>query len=324
MRGTGRLWNQAIDSSRGSVASTIYEFYGARPGTAESRRNAAARHCPFVDGPCKKKDIGACSLKMANAEPVVICPNRLYGDGFKVIADVSGKALGGRTDIVGAEQFKHLRDAGQWDGSKAVAFGQGYDGELSVTGPSDEDGKRSRFKIDFIVCAINAELELEEFAAIEVQTIDISNSYRPAAEYYHSLSGNAEIDPARETAKAGLNWENVNKRILPQIIYKGHALRREDKAQEGLFFVLPHQVYKRILTRVGGTLQSYPRGPGTVTFETYDLGDPLADGTCPLVHVETFTTTVDQIAYAFVSPHNLPELGSYDAAIMRKLSSKRR
>ena len=304
------------------MASTIYEFYGARPGTAESRRNAERQHCPFVDGPCKKKDIGACSLKMSNSEPVIICPNRLYSDGFKVIAKVAAKALNGRTELVGVEAFKTLRDAGQWDGTKAVAFGQGFDGEISVSGPADEDGRRSRFKIDYIVAATDAELRLTEFAAIEVQTIDISSSYRPAAEYYHTLSGNAQIDGSRIVTKAGLNWENVNKRILPQIIYKGHALRREAKAQEGLFFILPHQVFKKILTRVGGDLTPYPRGPGTVTFETYELGSEQPDGTYPLEYVETFTTTVDQIAFAFVSPKNLPELGSYDETIRRRLKAK--
>lgn len=311
-----------MDSNHPPMASTIHEFYGARPGTAESRRNAAAQRCPFIDGPCKKKDIGACSLKMAKSEPVIICPNRLYGDGFKVIADVAAKALSGRNELVGVEEFKRLRDAGLWDGTKAVVFGQGFDGELSLTGPKDEDGRRSQFKIDYIVCAISAEMELVELAAIEVQTIDISNSYRPAAEYFHTLSGNAQIDETRITAKAGLNWENVNKRILPQIIYKGHALRREDKAQEGLFFILPHQVYRRILTRIGNDLSKYPRGPGTVTFETYKLGNEKADGTYPLEYVENFTTTVDQVAFAFVSPHNLPELGSYDEAIQKKLKSK--
>ena len=38
----------------------------------------------------------------------------------------------------------------------------------------------------------------------------------------------------------GPNWENVNKRILPQLIYKGHLLEREALCQSGLFFACPY------------------------------------------------------------------------------------
>ncbi len=40
-------------------------------------------------------------------------------------------------------------------------------------------------------------------------------------------------------SKAGVNWENVSKRILPQLIYKGYVLRRERLCSKGLFFVCP-------------------------------------------------------------------------------------
>ena len=201
------------------MASTIYEYHGARPGTAESRNNAAAHHCPFVKGKCKKKH-GACSLKLVKTEPVIICPNRLYGEGFQIIADVAEKALGGRTELVDITTARDLHADGDWDGSKAIAFGQGYGKELSVSAPPDEDGKRARFKVDYILCSADEDMNLTEFAAIEVQTIDTTNSYASASKYYRTLAGNAEVDAASKVTKAGLNWENVNKRILPQIIYK--------------------------------------------------------------------------------------------------------
>lgn len=64
---------------------------------------------------------------------------------------------------------------------------------------------------------------------------------------------------------------------------------------------------------------SYPRGAGTVTFETYRIGDEKSDGTSPLIHVESKTTSVEQIAFAFVSPRNLPTLGIYEHTIEKNI-----
>lgn len=305
------------------MASTIYEYHGARPGTAESRANAAVHRCPFIKGKCKKKH-GACSLKLVNSEPVIICPNRLYGDAFKIIADVGRKALNRDGGLVDIQTALSLHRAGAWDVTKIIAFGQGYGKELSVSAPTEETGTPTRFKVDYVLCSADEKMELAEFAAIEVQTIDTTDSYASASKYYRSLNGSGELEEAAQVTKAGLNWENVNKRILPQIIYKGHALRREVKAREGLFFVLPDQVYRKILTRIGNDLLEYPRGPGTVTFETYRLGAESQDGTSPLEHVETFTTSVEQIAFAFVSPRNLPAMGVYQDRITRELRKKSR
>ena len=72
------------------------------------------------------------------------------------------------------------------------------------------------------------------FVAIEVQSIDTTGNYQAEREAY---LGDRIV--CREDSTAGLNWENVNKRILPQIIYKGHVLRREPLCQKGLFFICP-------------------------------------------------------------------------------------
>lgn len=64
----------------------------------------------------------------------------------------------------------------------------------------------------------------------------------------------------------------------------------------------------------------YPIASGTITFQPYDLGDPVGPGiTRPLIKGKTFTTTVEQVAYAFVSPVNLPEMGVYEKAISAAL-----
>ncbi|MGH9761535.1 MAG: hypothetical protein ACREAC_11960, partial [Blastocatellia bacterium] len=124
-------------------------------------------------------------------------------------------------------------------------------------------------------------------------------------------------------SNAGINWENVNKRILPQLIYKGHVLRREVLCRAGLFFICPTPVYERIARRVGGNLTRYPApAPGTLTFRWYDIGSEVPSGSIRNLKFQgQFTTTVEQVAYAFLSPGNMPPEDSYARAISAKLRS---
>jgi hypothetical protein len=117
-----------------------------------------------------------------------------------------------------------------------------------------------------------------------------------------------------------VNWENVSKRILPQLIYKGHVLRRERLCSKGLFFVCPKPVKDKIVQRLGGNLLDYGLQPGALTFRWYDLGPDKAQGSHrDLVYGGQLTTTVDQVATAFTSPTNLPEAGVYQQAIQNEL-----
>jgi hypothetical protein len=121
-------------------------------------------------------------------------------------------------------------------------------------------------------------------------------------------------------SKAGVNWENVSKRILPQLIYKGHVLRRERLCSKGLFFVCPKPVKDKIVQRLGGNLLDYGLQPGALTFRWYDIG-PDKGQALPrdIAFGGQLTTTVDQVATAFTSPTNLPEAGVYQQAIESEL-----
>jgi hypothetical protein len=162
---------------------------------------------------------------------------------------------------------------------------------------------------------------MEEFTAVEIQTIDTTGSYSEQSTAF--FKGHQFVD-ARGNAPgwstAGLNWANVSKRILPQLIYKGYVLRRERKCGKGLFFICPTAVLKRVRARLGTKMLEYPIAAGTITFQAYDLG-PFkgADLKRDLIKHSTFTTTVEQVAYAFVSPVNLPEMGVYEKAIVAAL-----
>lgn len=115
-------------------------------------------------------------------------------------------------------------------------------------------------------------------------------------------------------------WANVSKRILPQLIYKGYVLRRERLCGKGLFFVCPTAVLARVRARLGTKMLEYPIASGTITFQAYDLAPAAREGKRrKLIKGATFTTTVEQVAYAFVSPVNLPEMGVYEKAIVAAL-----
>lgn len=313
------------------MASRIIEFFGEPPLSPAGIANANAHQCPFVNERCIKnrpRSLGACSLQVGQADPVVICPNRLYAKDFQVLKDVAQIAFGPGLELVSSIENETRRRNGALTGNEVTVFGKYFGKELGIPNPPglDDDETKGSFYIDFLLARFNGAV-LMAFAAVEVQTIDTTDSYADAAAAYKA--GQA-YDGGRgpDLTKAGLNWENVSKRILPQLIYKGHALRREPLCMKGLFFVLPHAVFQRIKRRVGGKLLEYPLSAGTITFRTYDLGpaDP-AGGARPLVFKETLTTTVEQIAFAFVSPQNLPDAGVYQKVIgdeAAKLAKKKK
>ncbi len=302
------------------MATTIEEFHGAYPGTQASRDNAAKHWCPFVDTVCKKGNSGGtCSLSPAKTEPVIICPNRLYGDGFKVIGEVAQECFGSSSEPLSPEEVGKRFSSGQMTGNEVMVYGQGFAEEIAIASPAPQGKRAGSFKVDYILVKPSMDdLTPKAIVAIEVQSIDTTGSYRPQADQFYAIPENQPFLAEDYPTGAGFNWENVNKRILPQVIYKGHALRRERLATHGLFFILPDAVYQRIQTRLGGNLLSNPQGPGTVTFKTYDLGSRDEKGHRSLNFVQRFTTTVDQIAYAFVSPQNLPPEGAYENTLRVK------
>jgi hypothetical protein len=157
-----------------------------------------------------------------------------------------------------------------------------------------------------------------------VQTIDTTGNYTEQATAY--FAGEDFTDAQGRTpgySDSGFNWENVNKRILPQVIYKGHVLRREPKCTKGMFFACPKQVFDRIHDRLGGkgSMHDYEPGAGTVTFVSYGLGPAKGAGKARALELtDQYTTTIDQVALAFTSPKNLPPAKVYEAAINEALT----
>lgn len=302
------------------MALKIVEFFGYEPYQPEAAPFAANKQCPFTDGACTKPKHGSCSVKLVSTGAIICCPNRLYADKYRALSEVAHEVFGAGTELITASEARLRKAQGTLAEKQAVLFGKRWGGELPLPRPPRVDGKKSgSYYVDWIVAKIDQNGELLEFTALEVQTIDTTGNYNDQVKAY--LEG--EHFPGkggRGYSNASMNWENVNKRILPQLIYKGHVLRRESKCSKGLFFICPHSVYEKIMDRLGNQLHAYPIGNGTITFRSYGLGD--VDPTThqrPLLFDSQFTTTVDQVATAFTSPMNLPPQDVYAAAIAAAL-----
>jgi hypothetical protein len=68
--------------------------------------------------------------------------------------------------------------------------------------------------VDFVIAHIS-DGAVGHFVSVEAQTVDVSGSYRPA---YHALVRGDELE---KSPSFGLNWDNVYKRYMTQVIRKG-------------------------------------------------------------------------------------------------------
>jgi hypothetical protein len=228
----------------------------------------------------------------------------MYSSKHKVLLDVANDAFGNGMRLC------HAVSEAVGDGGDVMVFGKRWGKELRLPNRLKGGG----YFVDWILARLGQDRTLAEFVAIEVQTMDTTGSYEAQV---HKFLKTGNVLPEKQS---NINWENVSKRILPQVIFKGHVLRQELLCKKGIYFICPSPVYERILVRLGGTLRPYHPQPGALTFRHYDLGDNVPSGNVrELTFKGQMTTTVDQVALAFTSPSNLPAPGVYEQAIRAEL-----
>jgi hypothetical protein len=287
----------------------IIELFGFSPSDSSmaAQQHRDSKRCPYLRDTCNKTlsdgiISGVCTVQQVNSGPIICCPTRLYAADYKILLDISTEVFGeGIRLVTGSQTPRQLHE-----GLNVAVFGKRWGRELHLP----QRGGIGSYFVDWILALLARDGSLLEFVAVEVQAIDTTGNYRAEREAH------MEGRPYLGYSNAGVNWENVSKRILPQLIYKGHVLRRERLCKRGLFFVCPTPVYKKISARLGGNLLEYAQQPGALTFRPYNLGPDLGQGLHrELVFDGQLTTTVDQVATAFTSPTNLPDAGVYQKAI---------
>lgn len=304
------------------MAGYIAEFFGFK-ATDKSKKaiaTAAKNTCPFTGSFCTKilsrdKIIsGVCSIrqKTPGSPSVICCPVRLYAEDYKMLRTIAENAFKIKLNLYAGRNAVHKA---KQEGGAVAVFGKGWGGELRLP---QRKGTGSYF-VDWVLARLDSNGELTELTAIEVQTIDTTGSYGNARK---ALAERREII----SDTVGLNWENVSKRIIPQLIYKGQVLQREDLCRSGLYFVCPKPVYQRVLERLGGKekLPAFPSQPASIHFIAYDsVGENTEDGIMTQLDiVEKHCTTVYKVQESF-SSLNLPEGNIYKEAICRSLYPER-
>lgn len=302
------------------MAGIIWEFFGYRPddNSLDARKAVKSSLCPFVNQECEKHFndgvvSGVCTIKPMTTGPVICCPIRLYAENYKILKSVASKAFGDGLNLIpGRDAVAHSKNTKE---PCVAVFGKRWGGELRLPQRAGNGG----YFVDWVLAKIDKTGELEEFVAVEVQTIDTTGNYRNG--YESLIKGNGV-----EKTTVGLNWENVSKRILPQLIYKGQILQREELCKKGLFFVCPEPVCRRVMKRLGGQaeLVKYALQPASITFSVYnhDLTQPQIDGkTVPLKEVLVHSTTVYKLQEAFNNV-TLPDENVYRDAILKALGRR--
>jgi hypothetical protein len=115
----------------------------------------------------------------------------------------------------------------------------------------------------------------------------------------------------------GLNWANVHKRLIPQIIRKGLVYSRSNLVTKGLFFIAPDIVYKKFEDVVGADIPKAPMlDKNTITIHTYGLGQAVPHGEQrQLSFAREVIVTLDDFSNRFIAGPNLPRGEDLDKAV---------
>ena len=270
--------------------------------------------CPFVNRSCSKTNhdtsivYGTCSVTTTFGD-CIICPNRIYANNYATLRAVSADAFGEEIEFLLFNKYIERRDE---KGKFVVALGQNSGKEVKIG--------RS-LSMDWILAKLENSV-LTEYIGIEVQSIDITNNYRDCWYAYKNITPETKSIPASEH---GMNWANVHKRLIPQIIRKGVVYSSSKLVKSGLYFILPDVVYRKFEDIIGADIPLvHDKGANILTIHTYALSEPVpAHGSQrTLIPVRKLRVSLDEFAHRFISGPNLPTGTQLDEAVKHILGCK--
>ncbi|MBI5331852.1 MAG: restriction endonuclease [Betaproteobacteria bacterium] len=291
----------------------LVEVFGYEPDDTTSSVRSLWRlgACPFTNKACTKANhdgsitYGTCSVTSAYGD-CIICPNRLYENNYAALRRIATNVFGDDAEFVLFEEYVRRRDEA---GIFAVALGQNSGREVKI-------GKN--LSMDWVLAKV-CNGALVEYAGIEVQSIDITGNYRDGWHAYRNAKpGVIESIPS---SGHGLNWANVHKRLIPQIIRKGRVYASSEMVKSGLHFVVPEIVYRKFEEIIGADIQIVAGGaPDIITIHTYSLSPAMGHGKQrSLLAEREISVSLDEFAQRFISGPNLPSGMLLDSAVMRVL-----
>jgi len=285
--------------------------YATSDTSAPATTQRKSEGCPFIGKTCWKRFraggviSGTCAVKPPTSEEVIICPDRLYAENFRILREVVTEAFGPSMNLIGPDDINRTKG----EENRVVAFGKRWGKELRV--PKSAENANG-YAADWILAKISKSNQVEQFVPVEVQTMDTTGSYQ--REWYRM--NRLDLPSGCDPTDPSINWENVNKRIIPQLLTKGNVFGREATCRKGLFFICPAPVYKKLIERLGAKLSSWPMQTGALTFRWYDLVPfTIPGGIRSLQCQGQFTTSIENLKEAFNSTLNLPTMGVMAATI---------
>lgn len=288
------------------------EIFGYAPDdtSTPSRRQWKSQDCPFVGGTCIKRInlpgsgwvvSGACSVanksKSSGTEEVIICLQRLYANGYESLKACARDAVEGTPPIFLSDEFSRLKKAGDLPEDYVVLLGKNSGGEITLRNTA------AQLSIDWVMARVVSGV-LDMVVPCEVQSIDTTGSYRETWQAY------SKEKPLIPNSSHGMNWANVWKRLIPQLMLKGAVASTSNLCKQGIYFVLPDRVYVQFEKLVGSVPQVDAPGPGVLTVMTYALGPEVPTGNIrSLVRRRVMRTSIVDFAEAFASGKELLPLG---------------
>lgn len=303
-------------------AKDILEIFGFPPEflCEESNLMWATKACPFTSNACTKFNhdmsvvYGTCSM-ISNQGNIIICPNRLYAEDFKVLKQVANDSFGCGIPFLNFHDYIKARKAKSsiLENSAGVVISLGRN-----SGKEVQVGRQ--MSMDWVLAHIVSG-QISSYVGVEVQSIDITGNYRDNWHYHKEFRDKkGAVRRDKPSSGHGYNWANVHKRLIPQLIRKGVIYSKSSMVARGLSFVLPELVYQRF-EKVLGTGFKTPAtiSADTLTIYTYDLDE--FDGKSPrkLELKRTIHISLKEFSERFIGGANLPKSKELDSAISQAL-----
>jgi len=294
----------------------LVEVFGYAPDdlSKEARSLWNIGACPFINKPCIKINhdqtitYGTCSVTSPYGD-IIICPNRLYANNYNTLQRVSKDAFGDLPFLLFDQYVENRTKLDEC----VVALGKNSGKEVQV-------GRH--LSMDWVLARVK-DTKLAEYVGIEIQSIDITGNYRDAWHGYKNLPNSNQPVDSIPSSSHGLNWANVHKRLIPQLIRKGVIYSRSSLVSKGLYFVLPEIVYKKFEDVIGHDIPTVNKAAhDTLTVLTYELGENVMQGNQrKLSKVRNTRFTLDEFSNRFISGPNLPSGEELDDAVKRILGA---
>lgn len=291
----------------------LVEIFGYAPDdlSTEARALWNLEACPFTQSACTKANhdksivYGTCSVTSPYGD-CVICPNRLYEKNYSSLKSVAIDAFGYDFEFMTFNEYIPKRSNGK---QYIVALGMSSGKEVKL-------GRQ--LSMDWVLAKVKNG-QLESYVGVEVQSIDITGNYRDSWHTYKNLPHSQKVEIPR--SEHGLNWANVHKRLIPQLIRKGIVYSQSKLVPSGLYFIVPDIVYKKFEDIIGDDIPLVDyKSPDVMTVHTYSLSEPVPHGKQrELILNRNLRFRLSEFSDRFIAGASLPSGEELDEAVRKVL-----